>query len=565
MKWGLAIVLAGGLGARLWGIGQGYPEFYGHVDEIGVAASIWNFFRAGTLQPTEFTYPAFFSYLVAAGLWLCGAVGMAPRAGGLMDSLVLQSFLDPAWAALVGRGLSAALATATLWLTWLLGREAFTPRVGALAVLLVAFARVPVEQAHRALPDSAMAFLAVLCCYFSWKIYCRGAWRDYLLAGALAGLVVATKYNGAFTALAAVAAHALRRERRWALSGKMWAAGGCGAAALLAGSPYLVLAGQRYLELARYQMSSLDFALKETTPWWWIVRQLVQVEMAVGALMVVGMGWAVFRRHPLDWLFLAAWVPSFLYIGSWTRESLHYLLHLYPLLAIGVASAVEETAQFLRERFRFAWAVYLLVGAGSLPSIHAAVEQGRDLGRTDTRALAAAWIERHLPAGTRLAMTWLPYCPRLELLAVRQSVKEYYRERPEILERLEQAWGGRPAYQLVNMEIWLKQPVVPQAYAGTVDLEDPETRRVFSRGWRSLRQLRELGVEYAVLPGAIYGRYLEGVSPAEGTAAHYHYAKNRAYFEQFTQPADAQVVRVAEFSAGLRARGGSIYIYRLLP
>ena len=66
----LFVILAGGLVVRLWGIGQGYPDFYGHVDEIGVAASIWNFFRAGTLLPTEFTYPAFYSYLVAGLLWM---------------------------------------------------------------------------------------------------------------------------------------------------------------------------------------------------------------------------------------------------------------------------------------------------------------------------------------------------------------------------------------------------------------------------------------------------------------------------------------------------------------
>jgi len=480
-----------------------------------------------------------------------------------MASLVLQSFLDPARAALVGRGLSAVLSTLAIWLTYLLGREAFGPRVGWMAALLLAFARVPVEQAHRALPDSAMAFLAVLCVYLSWKVYSRGAWRDYIGAGAAAGLVVAAKYNGAFTALAVVAAHVLRRERGWVLSKKMWTAGGCGIAALLAGSPYLLLAGRNYLELARYQMSSLDFALGETTPWWWIVRQLVQVELAAGALMVLGMGWAAFRRQPLDWLFLAAWVPSFLYIGSWTRESLHYLLHCYPLLAIAAARAAAAGVRFLGGRL--SWAGPLAIGLCLLPNLYHALAHARDLTRTDTRALAASWIEQHLPEGTRLAMTWLPYCPRLELQPIRQSVRAYYRDRPEILGRLEQTWRGRPAYELVNMEVWLKEPVVPEAYRQSVDLKDPETRRVFSRGWRSLRQLRELGVEYAVLPGAVYGRYLQGDSPPERTAAHYHYLKNRAYFEQFVQPADPQVVRVAEFAAGPQARGGPIYVYRLLP
>ena len=61
--------------------------------------------------------------------------------------------------------------------------------------------------------------------------------------------------------------------------------------------------------------------------------------------------------------------------------------------------------------------------------------------------------------------------------------------------------------------------MVPEAYRQTVDLEDPETRRVFSRGWRSPRQLRSMGVEYVILPEAAYGRYLRPISAPEGSAA----------------------------------------------
>ena len=77
---GLLGLFAFALALRLWGFAQGYPDFYGHVDEIGVAASVWNYFRAATLLPTEFTYPAFYSYLVAAGLCaLAAAVSLFRR------------------------------------------------------------------------------------------------------------------------------------------------------------------------------------------------------------------------------------------------------------------------------------------------------------------------------------------------------------------------------------------------------------------------------------------------------------------------------------------------------
>jgi len=553
----LLSLLALGLGLRLWGMGQGYPEFYGHVDEIGVAASIWNFFRAGTLLPTEFTYPAFYSYLTAVALWLTGVCGFTAGADSLLNSLVLESFLNPAWAALVGRGVSAGLSVLTLYLAYYLGCEAFDRRTGLMAVLFLALARLPVDQAHQALPDSAMACLAMLCFCWAWKVYQRGGWGDYLWAGVFAGLVVATKYNGAFAALGVAAAHLLRGAPGWYRSPKWWAAAGCGVGTLFAGSPYLFLAPERYLEVAGYQVSSLDFSLRENTPWWWVVRGLFEVEWAVGALMVAGVVLACWERRPLDWIFLAAWVPSFLYIGSWTRESLHYLLHFYPLLALGAARVVGRLP--LRSGGQ-----YLVAGALSLPMLWAGVGRVAELGWEDTRLLAGAWIEGQVDSGTGLAMTWLPYCPRVDLESNREQVRQYCRSRPELLAALEQAWRQRPAYRLVNLEVWLREPVVPEAYAVAVDLADPETRRVFSRGWRSLRQLRELGVEYVVLPEAAYGRYLEGEPPSQRSAAQYHLLKNRAYFSQFADN-HPELTRVASFSAEPGVRGSPIHVFRLEP
>ncbi|MFH1569760.1 MAG: glycosyltransferase family 39 protein, partial [Gemmatimonadota bacterium] len=354
----LVPALGAGLAVRLLGLYQGYPELYGHVDETGVAASVWNFFRAGTLRPTEFTYPALFSYLTAARIWLSAAAGLAPESlTGLTRSIAFLSYVDPAWAALVGRALSALLSTATIGLTYQIGCEIGGRRVGALAAVFLAAAVIPVRQAHMALPDSAMAFFAALCFLFSCQAYRAGRWTSYLGAGVAAGLVLATKHNGAFSALALVAAHLARSRqageglaRAWR-SPRLWASGVAAAVAAAAASPYLLLAADRYLAVARYQVSSLDFTLVHTTPWWWLVRASVATEFAVGALMWVGLALAVRRRDPHDWLVLAVVAPSFAYIGSWTRESLHYVLHLYPLLLVAAARAVEALAAWLASRW----------------------------------------------------------------------------------------------------------------------------------------------------------------------------------------------------------------------
>ena len=561
-------ILLGGLAVRSWGIGQGYPDFYGHVDEIGVAASIWNFFRAGTLLPTEFTYPAFYSYLVAGLLWLSAWLGAAPEMERQLDALVLVSYVDPARLALIGRGLSAVLSSLAIFVTYRLGRQAFGPGVGLLAALLLAFSRAPIVQAHQGLPDSTMAFLALLCFYFSWKIYQRGNWLDYAAAGIAAGLVVATKYNGAFSALAIVAGHILRAIairaslQKTVLAGKLWLAIGLAFIALFGGSPYLFLAHEKYLAVATYQVSSLDFTLGQTTPWWWIVEGLVGSGYDLGGMaLVAGIGWALYRRSPLDWIFLAAWVPSFAYIGSWTRESMHYLLHFYPLLALGGARVVLSLAG----HFRLGWLTYVLAAGCILPNVYLGVRHASQLMHPDTRALAADWIEENLPEGTRLGMTWLPYCPRLDLQPMRQSLRNYYRGNLAAQEYLDAVWRGKPAYHLVNLEVWRQQPVVPEYYRDKVDLEDPETRRIFRRNWLSAGQLRDREVEYIVLPEAVYGRYLRDELPPQGTAAHFHYLKNHTYFKHLIASQSAVAERVASILSGPDTRGGTIHIFRLLP
>ena len=575
---------------RVWGMGQGYPDLYGHVDEVGVAASIWNFFRSGTLRPTEFNYPDLYSYLVAAAVWCTAWLG----AGGLDDTgdaLILLSFADPGWAALVGRVLSAVASTASAAVVYRLGCEAFGRRVGILAAAFFAVSASATQQAHRALPDSTMALFATLCVLYSWRLYRTGSWRHYAIAGTFAGLVVSTKYNGAFVSFALVAAHVLRHVHaapspssssvakgpapltsiasmvRVVADRKLWMAVGLSVVALLATTPYLILASHQYLSLIRYQTSSLAFSFAETHPWTWIPLAYISEERVLGVLMLGGLGMALKRRHPVDWMLLAGWVPSFIYMGTWTRESLHYLLQFHAVLALVAARlvlAIGESGRAGWRRHARAVAVALIVVVLGTNGIRI-VGSDLELTSTDTRALAARWIEQNVPAGSTIAMTWLPYCPRLDMVSARAGIPKYLHGRHEIRQALAERWLTRPAYRFVNLEGWLKQPVVPEAYAEHVDLADPETRRVFRRRWRGVQRLRRDGVQWVVLPEAVYQRYLNAAVPPAHTAAHFRYESNRSYFEHLLAPAGGLELE-AQFpveSSPVSSRGGRISIFRV--
>ena len=568
------LLLAGGLLCafvlRLWGFQQGYPDFYGHVDEVGVAASVWNFYRSATLLPTEFTYPAFYSYLNAAGLWMSYWLGQLTDVGNAWDSVVFASYVDPARSALTGRFLSALVSTATVLVTYLLAKRACHRTVASVATVFSAASVVPVGQAHQALPDSTMALFAALSFYIAWRIYENGSTGLFVLGGIAAGLLVATKYNGGLVALSLVAAHLLHRRRLGLelISGeglrKIGLCVGVAFLALFVASPYLFLAYEKYLALGRYQVSALAFSLSQTTPWWWIIRDLVQLEYLLGSLIVVGGGMAVVRRTPLDLIFLSAWVPSFLYIGSWTRESLHYLLQFYPLfciLAAGILYQILERFTPMVRQNRLLPVVALLCVAPNLTLI---IEQNWERGLTDTRALAANWITTNIPNGSTIAMTWLPYCPRLRLQDAQAGILRYYASDERMQRRLKEDWRGEPTYRLVNMEVWLKKPWVPQALRDEVDLSDAETERVFRRALMTPSQLKIKGAQYMVLPAAVYQRYLGEYEPPGQGAARYRYLKNRAYFEQLLNVDNSTVELEFVIEASPSTRGGGIRVFRLI-
>ena len=432
--------------------------------------------------------------------------------------------------------------------------------LGYTAAILSAVAVIPVRHAHQALPDSSASLFGAAVLWAAWCIAERGAWRHYLWAGVCVGLLLATKYNGALCAFAVVAANASRLGLRSALFGRrLWVTGGVALATCLLASPYLLLSSDKYLAIARYQVSSLDFSLRLTSPWWWIVRGMATQELLVGGWFLAGVALALWRRRTIDVIALAAILPAVLYIGSWTRESLHYLLPYYPFFALLGASALVDLCRRL-PRPHLAGLVVLFVTLA--PNVWRCVGAVQASSLPDTRALAAAWIETHVPAGSTVGMTWLPYCPRLNLDTARSGILEYYAGRPKWQNDLRRRWSQTPAYQTVNLEVWLSQPVVPERLRDQVDLDDPETRKVFSRGWRSRQRLRSAGVEFLVLPAAVYERYLGDNPEPTSPAARFRYRLNRAYFTDLLEGAQSE--RLVTFStADQRARGSQIDIFRL--
>jgi len=170
----LAVVLGGGLGLRLWGVGQGLPYVY-NTDEaqhfVPVAVKM---FATGSLNPRYFANPPAFTYLLHYLL-------AASYGGG--SGAVTALRLHPADVYTLARVAAAVLGTAALWLLYATGARLFGRAVGLLAAAIEAVAFLPVFYAHLALNDVPTLFPLTLSLLGSSGVLRKGRRRDYLLAG----------------------------------------------------------------------------------------------------------------------------------------------------------------------------------------------------------------------------------------------------------------------------------------------------------------------------------------------------------------------------------------------
>ena len=202
---GLAVVLAAGLGLRLWGIQQGLPYAY-DIDELDhFVPHAVSMFEHG-LNPHYFANPPAYTYLLHAVFALRYGTGASTR-----SALVA----NPTGVYTLARVVAAVLGVLALWLLYATGARLLGRAAGLLAAAIEAVAFLPVFYAHLALNDVPTLAPLTLSLLGSAGVLRKDRARDHVLAGVGLGLACATKYTAGIvlvTYLAAVAARLLGRR-----------------------------------------------------------------------------------------------------------------------------------------------------------------------------------------------------------------------------------------------------------------------------------------------------------------------------------------------------------------
>lgn len=229
----IAAIMALAAALRFWTLGSGLPYLVG-ADEPDIMVRVLHMMQKGDFDPHGFfDYPTLTFYMqvaVASARFLTGAM-----AGDWTN-------LDHVWPGdfyLWARGLTALMSVLTVYVVYRAGL-----RWGTLTAIVAALAMAVqpqlVREAHYALTDTPLTFFIALTLLMSLCACETGRLRWFILAGAIAGLAAATKYNGGLAIvmpLAAILHVGALRGRSLALLGVLVGA----VTAFIAGAPYSLL------------------------------------------------------------------------------------------------------------------------------------------------------------------------------------------------------------------------------------------------------------------------------------------------------------------------------------
>jgi hypothetical protein len=502
-KWALVAIVLLAFGLRVWSLNFGLPGVF-NMDEKPILDRALTFAK-GDPNPHNFLYPTLYLYALFAWEAVYFIVGRTVGWFGSPAEFQNAYFTDGSGHVLAARLLTALFGTATVIAVYWMGSRLYDRAVGLAAALFLAIAPIAVRDAHYVKLDVPVTLFTVLAHAALATIVVdarrardRGIW---ILAGFFAGLAISTQYYAAFLAVPflAVAVVDARRTGHWQASARLllWA-GLATVAGFVATSPFFVLEpstiARDFRELREVDIDrAVAVALFSSLPTYLRILSSGAVGFPVFCLGVSG----AILAFVDDWrrgLILTSFTLVFLAFVSNTFPASRYLNIVIPFVAVAAAYAARRIATMAVGRTSLAMAGVCIVAA--IPAAADSVRWNRFFGQEDTRALARAFIEREVPAGSTIVVQ--PYSAPIRqsreglVEALRAKLGDESRAPLKYRLQLAATPFPSPAYRV----LYVGESGKTQAVPGDVD-KIYISPRSFTAD-RGLGALRAKGVQYVV-------------------------------------------------------------------
>lgn len=455
----LAAITGAALALRLFGLRYGLPAVY-NPDEVAIMSRALAFAK-GDFNPHNFLYPTLYFYVLFAWEGLTALLAVATRGVASFGEFQREFFVDPTRVYVAGRLLTALLGAATVAATFALARRFAGPIAGIAAAIAVTVSPLHVRDSHYVkhdVPATLLIVLAYLACERLWRVFPGEAGTfetvrtsEVAWAAVLTGLAFSTHYYAIFLAVPLAWSAARRAVSPGEALRRVGLAALVSAAIFFLCSPFILVEPATAIRdvqanrqivvdravgtlgysatLARYGV----MLVRDTLGWPFV--------LCAGAGAIVSM-----REQPwrTTWLLSFA-IPFFFFIAS-TYPASRYLIPLVPFLAVLAGTYVARIARWNPT------AAWIVMPALALQPLVASVRTDLFIRQTDTRTLAAGFIETHVPAGATVLTQ--PYSVPLEPTAdsLREAVRRSGKDTPTKTRfQIARDPYPSPAYRLVHL------------------------------------------------------------------------------------------------------------------
>ena len=260
--------------------------------------------------------------------------------------------------------------------------------------------------------DAPLLFWMSVSFAFAIRSALRGSTMDAVLAGMLAGLAAANKYNGLGVAIAIPAALFIANGWRFIIRPAPWAAGFAVPVGFILGNPGVVLDTQRFVQdfLYNYLTTPVYDGTTEGTGYFKFLAcfpelvgwpcTLLLFLLAPAAIVLALAKKLEKKEFILIWSAFAVFILYYAMIGKFPRMGTRFVLPIIPfvvLMVVPVFSKLNWKSAAPRIIFGIviAYNIYSSVGSGYRFVL-------------DPRMSAVHWVEKNAPAGSIFENSYAP-------------------------------------------------------------------------------------------------------------------------------------------------------------
>lgn len=409
---GISLILILSLLNNLYGIRYGLPYVYDPDEPTWVAAA--NGILANRdLNPHEFGHPGSTTIYLLAMLY--GVIYIVGLIFGKFESP--QDFRnlyhqDPTLVYLSGRLLTVVFSLVLVILFVLIIKRMFNRSTSILAGFLLVINPLFVHYSKFIRTDIQSTFWILLAFWFCLNILEKHRLKDYIFAGFISGVAVATKYPAVLIVFAIIFAHYLKNPFPFRSIHKLVLSGLASITGLFITAPFLFIdfnaALADILHEARPEHLGATSSGFISSLFWYIQSPIAESLTWIGLILSALGVFIIVRNRKKDALLTLAFViPLMIFISSlslkWDRWVIPVVPFLVMFCAVGLVGIISWVKLKTNKSISLV-AFSLMLLAIAIPLMRANVIDGGSLSGKHTRTQAAEWMTSNIPPGSSVLM-----------------------------------------------------------------------------------------------------------------------------------------------------------------